>query len=140
MSAVKRQALFADLVYNEAGEIVEVVDIGGVAHYAVPDAGFLRHVEALEVDRQIVEALQERIKGMQDAIVDGMINMMGSESLFTRPMLQQAIDQMDRILEPGAVDVDQFRTAMWMTKFRATVNVHGDVVDLDVPGLEGEPE
>ena len=39
----KRQALFPGLVYNEKGERAEVVFIGGVAHYAIPDDGFLRH-------------------------------------------------------------------------------------------------
>ena len=43
---VLSQALFRGLVYNEQGEPAEVAYIGGVAHYAIPDDGFLRHVEA----------------------------------------------------------------------------------------------
>ena len=38
------------LVYNQAGEEARVVTIGGVAHYAIPEDGFLRHVEAYHVD------------------------------------------------------------------------------------------
>jgi len=45
---------------------------------------------------------------------------------------------MDRILEPGAVDVDELRAALWMTGFRATVDVHGDLVHLEMPGFDGE--
>jgi hypothetical protein len=138
MSSAFRRALFADLVFNEEGQLVKVVDIGGVPHYAVPDGDFLRHVEAEVVDRQIVAELKERILPMKDAIIEGVVHMLGEEDLFTRPAIVQAIENMDRILEPGAVDVDELRTALWMTKFRAVVDVHGDLVHLETPGWEGE--
>jgi hypothetical protein len=141
MSDVVRRALFADLVFNEEGEPARVVTIGDVPHYAVPDGDFLRHVEAEHVDRQIVAAIQERILAMRDSVTEGLIHMLGEEDLFTRPSIEHAIEHMDRILEPGAVDVDELRTALWMTGFRATVDVHGELVHLELPGLEdGEYE
>jgi hypothetical protein len=141
MSNVLRRALFADLVFNEAGQPAQVVTIGQVPHYAVPDGDFLRHVEAEYVDRQIVAAIQERVLAMRDIVTDGVIHMLGEEDLFTRASIEHAIENMDRMLEPGAVDVDELRTALWMTGFRATVDVHGDVVHLEMPGWEGgEPE
>jgi hypothetical protein len=136
MSDVVRRALFADLVFNEEGEPARVVTIGGVPHYAVPDGDFLRHVEAEYVDRQIVAAIQERVLGMRDMVTEGLVHMLGEEDLFTRPSIEHAIEHMDRILEPGAVDVDELRTALWMTGFRATVDVHGELVRLELPGLE----
>jgi hypothetical protein len=138
MSGPTRRALFADLVFNEEGQPAKEVNVGGVPHYAVPDGDFLRHVEAEYVDRQIVMQIQERVRGMRDVIAEGMIQMLGQEELFTRAAVEHAIENMDRILEPGAVDVDELRTALWMGKFRAVVNVHGDVVQLDLPGWEGE--
>jgi hypothetical protein len=141
MSDVLRRALFADLVFNEAGQPAQVVTIGPVPHYAVPDGDFLRHVEAEYVDRQIVASIQERILAMRDVVTEGVIHMLGEEDLFTRASIEHAIENMDRMLEPGAVDVDELRTALWMTGFRATVDVHGDVVHLEMPGWEGgEPE
>jgi hypothetical protein len=137
MSDVVRRALFADLVFNEEGEPARVVTIGDIPHYAVPDGDFLRHVEAEHVDRQIVAAIQERILAMRDIVTEGLIHMLGEEDLFTRPSIEHAIEHMDRILEPGAVDVDELRTALWMTGFRATVDVHGELVHLELPGLEG---
>ena len=137
MSDVVRRALFADLVFNEEDEPAKVVTIGGVPHYAVPDGDFLRHVEAEYVDRQIVAAIQERVLAMRDVVTEGLIHMLGEEDLFTRPSIEHAIEHMDRILEPGAVDVDELRTALWMTGFRATVDVHGELVHLELPGLEG---
>ena len=138
MSDVGRRALFADLVFNEEGQAAKVVSIGGIPHYAVPDGDFMRHVEADYVDRQIVGLIQERILTMRDAVTEGVIHFLGQEDLFTRASVEHAIENMDRILEPGVVDVDELRTALWMTGFRATVDVHGDVVHLDIPGWEGE--
>jgi hypothetical protein len=97
-------------------------------------------VEAEYIDRQIVERLQERIRGMSDIIIEGVIHMLGQEDLFTRASIEHAIENMDRLLEPGAVDVDQLRTALWMAGFRAIVDVHGDVVQLELPGLKDGPE
>ena len=138
MSGGGRQALFADLVFNEEGQPAPVVYVGTVPHYAVPDGDFLRHVEAEYVDRQVVSALQERILAMRDAVTEGVVHLLGEEDLFTRASIQHAIDNMDRILEPGNVDVDELRTALWMSGFRVTIDVHGDVVHLEMPGLEGE--
>jgi hypothetical protein len=138
VSDAGRRALFADLVFNEEGQAAKVVFIGGIPHYAVPDGDFMRHVEADYVDRQIVGLIQERILAMRDAVTEGVIHFLGQEDLFTRASVEHAIENMDRILEPGVVDVDELRTALWMTGFRATVDVHGDVVHLEIPGWEGE--
>lgn len=135
-----RPALFANLVFNEEGQPAQVVYIGGVPHYAVPDGDFLRHVEAEYVDRQIVRRIQERILSMREAVTEGVINMLGQEDIFTRASIEYAINNMERILEPGVVNVDELRTALWMTGFRAVVNVHGDLVHLEMPGLEGGDE
>jgi hypothetical protein len=138
MSDVARRALFTDLVFNEEGQPAGVVVIGQVPHYAVPDGDFLRHVEAEYVDRQVVASIQERVLAMRDAVTEGLIHMLGEEDLFTRASIEHAIENMDRILEPGAVDVDELRTALWMTGFRVTVDVHGDVVHLEMPGWESD--
>jgi len=136
MSGAARKALFGDLIFNEEGQPAKAVTISGMPHYAVPDGDFLRHVEAAHVDRQILDLIKERILPMKDAIIEGMIQMLGQEDLFTRPAIESAIEHMDRILETDNVDVDELRTALWMTGFRATVDVHGQVVDLEMPGVE----
>jgi hypothetical protein len=139
MSRTTQRALFADLVFNEEKQPAKVVTIGGVPHYVVPDGNFRRHVEAEHVDRQIVALIQERILAIRDIVTEGVIHLLGEESLFTRPSIEHAIENMDQILETEAVDVDELRTTLWMSGFRATVNVHGDVVHVHIPGLEEEP-
>lgn len=135
-----RRALFADLVLNEAGQPAKVVAVGGVPHYAVPDGDFLRHVEAEYIDHQIIAALQERIRQIRDIVAEGVVQMLGEEDLFTRASVEHAIENMDTILKSGHVDVDELRTAMWMVGFRATVNQHGDVVHLELPGWQDADE
>jgi hypothetical protein len=110
-----KRALFADLIFNEEGQPAREVRIGDVPHYAVP----------------------ERILAMRDVVTEGMIQLLGEEDLFTRPAIEHAIENMDRVFEAEDVDVDELRTALWMTGFRATVDVHGDLVHLELPGLEG---
>jgi hypothetical protein len=136
MSEPTRRALFAGLVFSEEGQAAQAVDIGAVAHYAIPHAGFLRHVEASYVDRQIVAMMKERFLAMRETITEGVIHMLGRDDLFTRASIDHAIENMDRLLESGTVDVDELRTALWMMKFRVTVDVHGDVLELSVPDAE----
>lgn len=140
VSARRQDPLFADLVFSEQGERADVVMIGGEPFYAVPEDDFLRHVEAAYVDRQIVTRLQQRIKAMGDVVTEGVIQMLGQEDLFTRASIEHAIDHMDQILEAGAADADQLRSALWMMGFRAIVDVHGDLLRLEIPGWESPAE
>jgi hypothetical protein len=136
MSDAQHQPLFADLVFNESGERARVVYIGATPFYAIPEDDFLRHVEAERIDRQIVHRLQERIQAMSDLVTEGAIRLLGQEDLFTRASIEHAIENMHLLLQPGALDVDQLRTALWMAGFAAVVDVHGDLVRLEVPGWE----
>ncbi|MGD2163969.1 MAG: hypothetical protein PVH50_00410 [Anaerolineae bacterium] len=139
MSSRGTVPLFADLVFNEEGDRAKVVTLGGELFYAIPDNDFLRHVDATYIDRQIVHELQHRIKAMGDIVTDGVIDMLGEEHLFTRASIEHAIDQMDQLLEPDPVDAEQLRTVFWMSGLRAIVDVHGDVVRLEIPGWEQPP-
>ncbi|MBM3188731.1 MAG: hypothetical protein FJZ90_08425 [Chloroflexi bacterium] len=127
----KQQALFPGLVFNEAGERAEVVTIGGLAHYAVPDAGFLRHVEAHVVDDAVVARIKEQITSMQDEVVRGILQMLGRDDLFTKA----AIDASIRNLEQGIrqADPEQWAPALRLFGFRVIVDVHGNVVDVIFP-------
>jgi hypothetical protein len=121
-------------LFTESGEHVSVTEVGGVPHYAVPDRDFLRHVGAAHVDRQVVDLLKKQFQGMQDTIAAGVAQLAGQENIFTRPAIEHAIENMDRILDSASVDVNEFRTALWMMKFRAIVDLHGDVLRLELPG------
>ena len=58
-----QQAMFAGLVYDEQEIVLETSYVGSEAFYVVDDSGFLRHIDAEVVDRQVlgmfIQQLQE---------------------------------------------------------------------------------
>ena len=131
-----RQPFFAGLVYNEEGQSVQVAQVGDEPCYAIPDGDFLRHVEAITVDRQVIALLKERLMPLKDALVEGVLQMTGSGDPFSRAAVEMGLENMERLLEPGVSPPEDMRLALWMSGFRIIVNVHGDVVRVEVPGLE----
>lgn len=126
-----RQALFEGLVYNEAGVAAKVSYIGGVAHYGIDDAGFVRHVEAHKIDSAVIARIQEQADSMQGEIVTAMLEMLGKRDLFTKA----AIDASLRNLEDGIRQSDPNQWLPWLQlfNFRVVVDVHGDIVELIEP-------
>jgi hypothetical protein len=133
-------ALFSGLIYNEEGEPVQTTSVGDEACYAIPEGDFLRHIEAIEVDRQIVHHLKERFMAMKDVLVEGMMQMIGSDDPFSRAAIVQSLENMERILEMGGAVTEDMRLGLWMTGFRVTVDFHGDVVRVDMPGFDETEE
>ncbi|HEC34837.1 MAG TPA: hypothetical protein ENI37_09045 [Chloroflexi bacterium] len=134
----RREPFFAGLVYNEEGRPAQATEVGGEPFYAIPDGDFLRHVEAIEIDRQVVARLKERLLAMKDVVVEGVMQMIGSNDPFTRAAIEMNLENMDRILElePETVNVEDLRLWLWMIGFKVVVNVHGEVVRVELPGLE----
>jgi hypothetical protein len=137
----QREPLFAGLIFNEEGEPVQTTEVGGEPFYAIPDGDFLRHIEAVEVDRQVVAHIKERLLEMKDLVVEGVMRMVGSDDPFTRAAIEKNLENFDRVLEAsaGMVNLEDFRLWLWMTGFRVVVNVHGEVVRVEMPGLEPPP-
>ncbi len=125
------RALFAGLVYNEQGEPVPVAYIGGVAHYAIPDTGFMRHVEAAQVDQAVVASLKGQMEGMQDELVRAMLQMLGKDDLFTKAALEASIRNMDHSILQS--DPAQWAPMLGMMGFRVVVDLHGNVVQVVYP-------
>jgi len=136
-----REPLFAGLIYNEDGEPVQTAEVGGEPFYAIPDGDFLRHIEAVEVDRQVVAHIKERLLAMKDVVVEGILQMIGADDPFTRAAVEKNLEEFDRIFEATAevADLENLRLWLWMTGFRVVVNVHGEVVRVEMPGLEEPP-
>jgi len=129
--AVLRQALFPGLVYNELGEAAELVYVGGVAHYAIPDAGFLRHVEAYKVDKAVIADLKGHITSMQDEVVHGMLQMLGRDDIFTKAAIDASIHNLEQNIRRS--NIDQWVPWLRLFGFRVVVDVHGDVVEIIYP-------
>lgn len=131
-------ALFEALIYNEAGEPAEVAYIGSEAHYVILDDDFKRHVEARTIDRQVVSWLQDQISANKDMVSEGVMSMLGKDDLFTKAMIDSSIKNVDQIMDQGIPD--DARMWLGMMGFKITVNVHGEVVEVNAPAQEIDPD
>jgi hypothetical protein len=128
---IEAQALFAGLVYNEQGLPAEVNYIGGVAHYAIPDDGFMRHVEAAHIDDTVIAHIKAQITSSQDQVVRGMMQMMGKDDLFTKAAIDASIRNMEQNIRQS--DSNQWLPWLRLMGFRVIVNLHGQVVQVIYP-------
>jgi hypothetical protein len=137
LNEMTKKAIFAGLVVDENDNIVETTYVGSEPVYIVDDDGFRRHIPAEQVDRQVLEMLQETIKGQENLLSEQAAKMLGQDDIFTRAMLESQFKQMDkqfdRILEIGIPE--DALAYMGMTGFRIRINLHGDVVELRQPGM-----
>ncbi len=134
------KALFADLIYDEAGNRVETAVVGHDIFYVVDDAGFLRHIDADQVDRQVLSIFLQQLEENKDIAVEQALRMMGKDDLFTKAALDAQLSNidMDQIIAQGIPA--QARHMMGMMGFRITINFHGDVVKMDQPTVADDGE
>jgi hypothetical protein len=128
-------ALFNGLVYDEFDNLVEISHIGTDAHYVVDDAGFHRHINAEDVDRQVLEVLLQQLEDNKDLAVEQALNFLGKDDLLTKAAVDASMRNVniEQILKPGFPA--QARDMMGMVGFRIIINYHGEVVRIDQPAV-----
>ena len=115
---------------------IHVALVGSEAAYVIDDDGFRRHIDAAQIDRQVLTILQNQIKANQDAVEQGILKVVGSDDLFTKAAIDQTIENFDQVLERGLPqDALQW---LGLMGFRIVVNLHGEVIKLDQPGAIDE--
>lgn len=129
--------LFEGLVFDELNQPVEVAYVGNEPCYVVDDAGFRRHIPTEQVDRQVLEHMRELIEGHEGIISDQAAKMLGQEDIFSRAFIESQLknidNQFDTLFEAGIPE--EGRAYMGMMGFRITINVHGEVLDINQPGV-----
>jgi hypothetical protein len=135
------QPLFGGLIVDEYGKPVETGSVGGEPMYVVDDFGFRRHIPSEQVDRQVLKMMTEQIKGHEDLLSEQTAKMLGQEDIFTMAMIQNQLknidQQLDQVLKTGIPE--EGRAYMGMMGFKVVINVHGEVVSLEQPGMiEGD--
>lgn len=128
-----RHALFSGLVYDEREIPIETAQIGDDAFYVVDDNGFHRHVDAEEVDRQVLTIFMQHIEENKELAVEQALKFMGSEDLFTKAAVDASMKNvdLDAIIKQGIPE--QARNMMGMLGFRIIINHHGEIVRMDQP-------
>jgi hypothetical protein len=131
--------LFEGLVVDETERPVAVKLVGDQAFYVVDDDGFLRHIESEDIDRQVVEHLVEMIRGNEDVIARGTMEMIGQDDIFTKAAIEsslhQAPEHTDLLLQQGLPE--EARLWLGMLGFRVVIDLHGTVVRIDQPQAAG---
>ncbi len=131
------KAVFAGLIFDENDQPVEVSKVGADEYYVVNDAGFHRHIPSETVDRQILEHMKAMISGNEELLAQQTAKMLGKDDIFTIGIIKNQLSQLEKtfdyILEVGFPE--ETRAYMGMTGFSVKINLHGDVLEVNQPGL-----
>ena len=133
-----RKPLFAGLLFNEKGQPLETAVVGGEPFYVIPDDGFRRHVDARAIDLQIVQRMRDQMLPHREIVTQQVLTMLGKDDLFAKVMVDAALQNMDKqvdVMEEQGLP-DEARMWLGIMGFRATVNMHGELVDLNLPAHE----
>jgi hypothetical protein len=127
------QALFEGLIYDEYDRPVTVKRVGDEASYVVDDDGFLRHIDAEYVDRQVLAFFLEQLEDNKDLAIEQALTMLGKDDLFTKAALDSQLRNidMDQIIASGIPL--QAREMLGMLGFNVIINLHGDVIRINQP-------
>ena len=134
------QAFFEGLVVDEQESLVTTAFVGGEAHYVVDDQGFLRHIDAEQVDRQVLTFFVDQLRNNKDLAVSQALNFLGKDDLFTKAALDSSIEnvEINEIMRQGIPA--QARHMLGMMGFRIVINHHGDIVDMRQPEMPYDEE
>ena len=136
------EPLFAGLVFDEDDQLAETTYIGSEPCYVVDDKGFKRHIPSADVDRQVLNLMKDGIEGHEDIISEQAAKMTGQDDIFSRAVFLEQLKNIDRqfeqLIEEGLPE--DGRAYMGMTGFKIVIDHHGDVVDLEQPGMIAEDE
>jgi hypothetical protein len=132
-----QKPLFEGLVFDEFDKPVEVTYVGEEPFYVVDDAGFLRHIPSEQVDRQVLEAMRMLIEGHEDLLSEQTAKMLGQEDIFTRAMIETQLKNIDKQFDTLFTSgiPEEGRAYMGMMGFKITIDVHGEVIKIDQPGM-----
>lgn len=132
------QALFEGLVYDEQENLLSSSRIGGEAFYIVDDVGFLRHVNAEEVDRQVLGFFLQQLEDNKEIAIEQALSMLGKDDLFTKAAVDAQLRNVDmeQIIAQGIPL--QAREMLAMLGFRISINLHGEVTGINQPSLPEE--
>lgn len=131
------RALFPGLVFDEHDNPAELAYVGDEPCYVVDDAGFKRHIPSLQVDRQVLQTMKDSIEGHEDLLTDQAAKMLGQDDIFSRAMLAKQFEniegQFDQLLATG---IPQDALAyLGMLGFKIIIDVHGEVLEVNQPGM-----
>jgi hypothetical protein len=132
-----KKPLFAGLIVDEFDNPVEVTYVGDEPCYVVDDAGFRRHIPSEQVDLQVLDEMFSMIDGHEDMISEQTAKMLGQDDPFSiaaiSAQLRNIDSQVENVIRTGIPE--DVRAYIGMMGFRIRINVHGEVLEIDQPGM-----
>jgi len=133
-----RIAMFEGLVFDERDRPLEVSWVGADACYLYDDDGFLRHLDAGDIDRQVLQFFKNQVMENKEMAIRGMLELMGKDDIFTKTALEYQIahmdENLDQMLQPQA------RQLLQSLDFKIIIDAQGNLIDIHMPDatdLEG---
>ena len=132
-----RKPLFAGLVIDENGQPAEVTYVGEEPCYVVDDYGFKRHIPSEQVDRKVFESMSELIEGHEEYLSEQTAKILGQDDIFSQAMISTQLknmqNQIDNLLLVGIPE--EVRAYMGMMGFKIKINIHGEIIEIEQPGM-----
>ena len=126
--------MFEGLVFDERRKVARVRHVGERACYVVDEDGFLRHIDAALVDKQVLEFLKGQVDQHRDLAVSGVLDLMGKDDIFSKAAVESSIDNIDQAV--GQAIPEQSRQWLGMMGFRVIIDDQGQIVDIEMPAGE----
>jgi len=126
-------AMFEGLIYDEENRPLEVGWVGADACYLYDDAGFLRHLDAAGIDRQVLQFFKNHVLENKDVAIRGMLELMGKDDIFTKTALEYQIAHMDENVDQGMPP--QARELLKSLGFKIIIDAQGQLVDIQMPDI-----
>jgi hypothetical protein len=127
--------VFEGLVVDEADRPLKTAYVGEEPFYVLDDAGFLHHIPAEKVDREVLKLMMSEVKDNEQAITEQTAKMLGQEDIFTTAMIRNQLEHLeskiDSVLKSGIPA--EGRTYLGMMGFKVIVNIHGDIIKVEQP-------
>lgn len=126
-----KAAMFTGLVVDEQGQPAALAYVGEDACYVVDDDGFKRHIDAAQVDRQVLRFMREQVEDQRELAVKTMLDMLGKDDIFTKAALDSSISNMEQnVGQPIPEDARQW---LGMLGLKIVIDFHGHVIDIQMP-------
>jgi hypothetical protein len=134
------KAMFAGIVVDENDRAVETKMVGDEPFYVVNDAGFRRHIPAGQVDRVVLQHMQDMMKGSEGLISEQAAKMLGQEDVFTKAAIENQLKNMDQqfdaLMQQGIPE--EGRAYLGMLGFKIVINMHGEVIKIEQPSAAAD--
>ena len=128
-----RIAMYEGLVFDERDRLLDVGWVGPDACYLYDDDGFLRYLDAADIDRQVLQFFKDQVMENKDMAIRGMLELMGKDDIFTKTALEYQIEHMDenvdQMLPPQA------RELLKSMGFKIIIDAQGNLLDIQMPDM-----